>query len=155
MALGTMKGMRPGKTIASLEDLAREAVALVSMLEPKTSRATLVTLSGELGAGKTAFSQAVARALGVTEYVTSPTFVLAKTYDLPEGNSFRRLVHIDAYRLTSGKELTALDFARVMEDSRTLVLLEWPEMVEEALPDTDIAITLELQPDESRTLTYA
>lgn len=155
MALGTMTGMRPGKTIANLDELGREAGAFAASLAPKPDRATLVTLSGELGAGKTAFAQAVARSLGVSEPVTSPTFVLAKSYGLPEGEPFARLVHIDAYRLTGGKELRSLDFARTMEDPDTLILLEWPEMVADALPGADAAIRLETQPDETRTLAYA
>ena len=155
MALGTITGMRPGKTITSLTELQREAGSLMGSLLPKPDQATLVTLSGELGAGKTAFAQAAAQALGVTESVTSPTFVLAKAYDLPEGKAFSRLVHIDAYRLAGGKELRALDFERTMEDSRTCILLEWPEMVADALPDPDVAIRLETLPDETRTLAYA
>lgn len=147
--------MRSGKTITGLEDLRAEAEGFAASLAPKPDAATLVTLSGELGAGKTAFTQAVARSLGVTDPVTSPTFVLAKSYELPEGNGFRRLVHIDAYRLTDGKELKALDFAHTMEDPHTLVLLEWPEMVADTLPAADVAIRLEALPDETRTLSYA
>lgn len=150
-----MESMRPGKTIASLMELKSEAEALVTSLAPKPDQATFVTLSGELGAGKTAFAQAAALALGVTDSVTSPTFVLAKSYDLPEEGAFKRLVHIDAYRLASGKELAALDFTHTMEDPGTLILLEWPEMVADALPDADIAIKLEMLPDETRILTYA
>lgn len=147
--------MRPGKTIRSLSELETEANELLTSLVPCPDRATLITLSGELGAGKTSFAQAAARSLGITESVTSPTFVLAKSYTLPEGRAFTRLVHIDAYRLANGKELSALDFARVMEDPGTLVLLEWPEMVMDALPDAEVAVRLESLPNESRTLTYA
>ncbi len=154
MPLGTISSMRPARTIQNLADLEMEAVALVSELRPKQDSATLITLSGDLGAGKTAFTQAIARTLGVTEPVTSPTFVLAKAYDL-SGKEFSKLVHIDAYRLTEGKDLRALDLARTLEDSRTLVILEWPEMVEDGLPHADVAITLTVRSDTERDIAYA
>ncbi len=117
-------------------------------------RATLVTLSGELGAGKTAFTQEVALALGIEVAITSPTFVLEKIYELPAGAPFKRLVHIDAYRLGSAAELSALGFDELMRDPGNLVMLEWPERVEGALPQTAIALTLVPHEDGSRTLVY-
>lgn len=154
MPLGTIRGMRPARTIQNLQDLEAEAREFVSALHPKQDSAMLVTLSGNLGAGKTAFTQAVARTLGVLEPVTSPTFVLAKSYDLSE-KEFSKLVHIDAYRLTEGKDLKALDFTHTLEDPRTLVILEWPEMVENGLPQTDVAITLTVRTDTERDIAYA
>lgn len=154
MPLGTMTGMRPARTIGNLEELELEAREFVSMLRPKQDGATLVTLSGDLGAGKTSFTQAAARALGVLEPVTSPTFVLAKSYYL-SGQDFAKLVHIDAYRLAEGKDLHALDFAHTLEDSRTLVMLEWPEIVEDGLPTADVAITLTVNGEDARDITYA
>lgn len=154
MLLGTIRDMRPARTIQNLEDLEAEAREFVSALHPKQDSATLVTLSGNLGAGKTAFTQAVARSLGVLEPITSPTFVLAKSYDL-SGKDFSKLVHIDAYRLTEGKDLKALDFTHTLEDPRTLVVLEWPEMVQDGLPHADVAITLTVRSDTERDITYA
>lgn len=145
------------KTLATLEALQAEAAVLVSTLAPKESGATLVTLTGELGTGKTSFTQGVARALGIEESVTSPTFVLEKVYELPEETSrgFKRLIHIDAYRLESGSALRPLGFDELMQDKHNLILLEWPERVADALPEADTRITLEVLPDISRKLTYA
>jgi len=154
MPLGTMSSMRQARTIRDLADLETEVAAIVSMLHPKVKGATLVTLSGNLGAGKTAFTQALARALGVTAPVTSPTFVLAKSYDL-SGKEFSKLVHIDAYRLKEGKDLRALDFTHILEEPRTLIVLEWPEMVQDGLPSPDVAITLTVRSDTERDITYA
>jgi len=142
------------KTLQNIEDLSREAAHFVSGLVPRAGGATLVTLSGELGAGKTAFVQAMATALGVTDHVTSPTFVLAKRYELA-GMPFARLVHIDAYRLKDGENLRSLSFAELMQDPKNLVALEWPEIVADGLPPADVAIKLETLPDGSRSLTYA
>ena len=144
-----------GKKLQNLDELTHEARVLSERLVPKASGATLVTLSGELGAGKTSFTQALAKAYGIEEHVTSPTFVLEKVYQLAKDKSFRRLVHIDAYRLKSGEELSALGWDELMKDARTLVVLEWPEMVADGLPKADVAILLTVEPDQSRTIAYA
>lgn len=141
------------KIIADLPALEAEVSAFVAGLS-KDRYATLITLSGELGAGKTAFTKALAKALGVEDHVTSPTFVLEKIYQL-SGNPFARLAHIDAYRLTDGGELAALGFDELMSDPENLVVLEWPEKVADMLPTPTIRITLEALPDGSRRITYA
>jgi len=146
--------MRQARILESLEALETEARTFASDLVPHTEHATLVTLSGDLGAGKTTFTQSVAKELGVSEHVTSPTFVLAKSYALPN-SAFKKLVHIDAYRLTEGKDLVPLAFDEIMSDASTLVLLEWPEMVADKLPNTDIAITLSVLDINSRSISYA
>lgn len=143
------------KAIVSLEVLEAEAKGLVARLAPRKGAATLVTLSGELGAGKTAFTQALARAYGVAESVTSPTFVLEKVYRLPEAAGFTHLVHVDAYRLESADELRVLGWDALMREGGNLVVLEWPEKVAEALPEPAVAIRLTPQPDGSRLMSYA
>lgn len=147
--------MRQSKTIATLDALSDEATAFVEGLLPKAEDATLVTLSGNLGAGKTSFTQAAAKALGVEESVTSPTFVLAKSYALPEGLAFRTLLHIDAYRLSGGGDLERIGFTDALADSGTLIFLEWPEIVADGLPQADVAVTFAVQEDGTRTIAYA
>ncbi len=133
--------------------LYQEAQDFIQTLAPG-ERATLVTLSGELGAGKTTFTQALAKALGVTDSVTSPTFVLEKIYELPETAPFQKLVHIDAYRLDGGHELSALGFSDLLQNPENLIVLEWPERVPDALPIPAISILITAENDGSRTLTY-
>ncbi|HEX8946638.1 MAG TPA: tRNA (adenosine(37)-N6)-threonylcarbamoyltransferase complex ATPase subunit type 1 TsaE [Candidatus Paceibacterota bacterium] len=140
--------------IATIEDLEKEAARFALSLSPREGKATLVTLSGELGAGKTAFTKAVAKALGVTEPVTSPTFVLEKIYPLAPSMAFERLVHIDAYRLETDNSLAALGFAERMADPKNIILFEWPEQVADALPEPAVHISFEILPDESRKITY-
>jgi tRNA threonylcarbamoyladenosine biosynthesis protein TsaE len=150
---GTMKVME--KPVNTLAELAAEAEYFVSELEPREGGATLVTLSGELGAGKTAFTKAVARALGVEEIVNSPTFVLEKIYQLgSETPKFKRLIHIDAYRLEAGGDLAPLGFDELMEDTSNLIVLEWPEKVADALPVPAVRISLVLHSDNSRSISY-
>lgn len=144
------------RSIQTLEDLEAEAAHLVATLVPNTSGATLVTLSGELGAGKTAFTQAIARTLGVAETVTSPTFVLEKIYQLGgEASTFKRLIHIDAYRLEKGSDLGALGFDELMQDAGNLILLEWPEKVADAFHKPTMKISFLVEDDDSRIMSYA
>jgi tRNA threonylcarbamoyladenosine biosynthesis protein TsaE len=143
------------RIISTLDELQTEAEALVARLTSKPEGATLITLSGELGAGKTAFTKAIAKALGIEDHITSPTFVLEKIYLLLEKSPFKRLAHIDAYRLKNGEDLAALGFDELMSDAGTLVMLEWPEQVQDALPKADVRIKLEALVDNARKITYA
>jgi tRNA threonylcarbamoyladenosine biosynthesis protein TsaE len=152
------------KITTSLEEFEAEAATFARRVSPcATGGATLVTLSGELGAGKTAFVKVVARELGITESVTSPTFVLMKSYSLPEASptlgdaspAFHHLVHLDAYRLESGKDLNPLNFDEYMKQADNLIMLEWPEKVADALPLPAIRIAFEILEDGTRRISYA
>lgn len=122
-------------------------------LLPRTDRATVVTLSGELGAGKTAFVKAAAKRLGVQEHVTSPTFVIMKIYDL-EGQAFKRLVHIDAYRLKGAHHLKVLGWDSLLGDPKNLIFVEWPEQAGDGIPADAVRITLRYSGDNERTISY-
>ncbi|OGG62822.1 tRNA (adenosine(37)-N6)-threonylcarbamoyltransferase complex ATPase subunit type 1 TsaE [Candidatus Kaiserbacteria bacterium RIFCSPLOWO2_02_FULL_54_13] len=141
------------KAIRTLVELEAEAARFARGLASRERGATFVTLQGELGAGKTAFTQAVARALDVTETVTSPTFVLEKIY-LLNGRQFKRLIHIDAYRLEKAGDLAPLGFDELVQDAGNLILLEWPEKVSDALPIPAVRISFVAHTDGSRTITY-
>ena len=141
------------KILNDIEALGGEAAAFIEGLSPQEGGATLVTLSGELGAGKTAFVKAAAKALGVEDTVNSPTFVLEKIYALPK-SVFKKLIHIDAYRLEGGADLSALGFDEIMKDPLNLLMLEWPERVSPALPTPTKHISLTALPDGSRKLVY-
>ena len=121
-------------SIAETEAIAAQWLADVSNKYADKDEAVIVGLSGHLGAGKTAFVKAVAKALGVKEEVTSPTFVLMKLYGLNpigtlKGFPWNRLVHIDAYRLERPEELEALDWEALVADRNNLIMVEWPENV--------------------------
>ena len=119
------------------EGLANEAEKLLFSLAPQSS-ATVVGLYGELGAGKTSFVQALAKILGVSQNVTSPTFVIEKIYKLDNSKlnngRFNRLIHIDAYRLKDSRELKALDWDTIVSDPKNLIVIEWADTVEDILP---------------------
>lgn len=117
----------------ALKDLPAYAKQFVGSL-PKESgtKAYVVGLLGELGAGKTAFVQEVAKLLGVTRSVTSPTFVIAQTYIINHP-PFERLVHIDAYRLDSGESDT-IGWKEFLNDPKNLLLVEWADRAPGGIP---------------------
>lgn len=116
-------------------------------------KAIVVGLSGDLGSGKTTFSQLVAKLLGIEENVTSPTFVIEKIYKT-KNESFKTFVHIDAYRLESGKEMDTLRFQEVLNTPNTLVFIEWPEKIQEALPGDTIKISFKFIDENTREVSY-
>jgi tRNA threonylcarbamoyladenosine biosynthesis protein TsaE len=132
------------KNLASEAEFAEYAGSWAARLAPSSEGATVLALSGEIGAGKTTFVQALARSLGIIETVSSPTFVLEKIYDL-EGQKFARLVHIDAYRLKGTDELRHLGWDELVADLGNLICVEWPERVPGALPDGAIRLRFEIE----------
>ena len=110
----------------------------------------LVILSGDLGAGKTTFVQGMGAGLGVTEQITSPTFVIARVYPTPAGTD---LVHVDAYRLGSSLELDDLDLDSDLDAAITVV--EWGEGKVEQLSEDRVVITIarsDSEDDETRVM---
>lgn len=155
----------------SLEETEKFARDFVLKLTPKKDEATLVALSGELGSGKTTFVQFVARALGVKENITSPTFVLIKNYQFTKGDfnfpfekggvpmdigtgDFKILYHVDAYRLESGAELAKLGFEEIVANPQNLIFLEWPENVAEVLPNDILTIKFSFVDEATRAIEY-
>lgn len=116
--------------------------ALASVLRP----GDLVLLAGDLGAGKTCFVQGAAAALGVTVRVTSPTFIIARTYagDVP-------VCHVDAYRLSSLAEMEDLD----LDLPYAVTFIEWGGAVQDALPPDRlvVAIVSDGDDDDRRAIT--
>lgn len=125
--------------------------ALASGLGAVLRGGDLLLLEGDLGAGKTTFVRGLARSLGVQHgLVSSPTFVLVSEYPLPlECRGIRRLVHVDAYRLTSGDDLDSLGWDRYTIPSGgpqpdCVILVEWPARIAEALAAAPSTITVRL-----------
>ena len=102
-------------------------------------QATILTLSGPLGAGKTTLTKCIADILGVDRVVTSPSFVLRSDYTTTDP-TFRNLIHIDAYRLTE-QEVPTIGWEDVLTSPRTLVVIEWPERIAAHIPEYCWAIT--------------
>jgi tRNA threonylcarbamoyladenosine biosynthesis protein TsaE len=133
--------------LAELPQYVRNVRSMLKLLPYKNS-ATVVYLVGDLGAGKTTFVQNLAREMEIAEDIQSPTYVLMKSYAVPNNRTqfgsvrrFHTLVHIDAYRLKDAAEFAALKPEEFLNDPATLVLVEWPERVQGALPKPDLTLT--------------
>ena len=109
----------------------------------------LILLEGDLGAGKTTFTQGLARALGVEEAVTSPTFVLVNVYSTTSGFD---LVHVDVYRLDRLSEVVDLALPEMLEDG-SVVVVEWGDRAAAALPGDHLRIRIVAGEDGERTVT--
>ncbi len=116
-------------------------------------RPGLVTLEGNLGAGKTCFSAALLKALGAEGPYQSPTFVLMKEYELPvlTTNGIARVYHADAYRVAA-PDFVIIGFEEWLYDKAGLTLLEWPERVAELLPEEYMKITIETVSETTRKI---
>ncbi len=110
----------------------------------------LVLLSGELGAGKTAFVQGFGAALGVTERITSPTFTIAQRYD-----GRRPVHHLDVYRLEQLDEVADLGLGELLDDGG-VVLIEWGDAIVAALPGDHLEVSITFgDGDDDRVLRLA
>ena len=144
----------------------------------KLDHATLFGMYGDLGSGKTAFVQGVAKAMGIKHHVTSPTFVIQKRYEIPFRKStlgvdnsqplrkstlgvknsptpsvdFQNLIHIDAYRFSEGKDMKALRWEETLADPGNIIFLEWPELVESALPQNLIPLRFTFVDEHTREI---
>lgn len=101
----------------------------------------VICLSGDLGTGKTVFVGGIAKALGIEEYVTSPTFTLVNEY----GNL---LYHFDVYRLENVEDAIDIGFYEYLENGG-IVVVEWPEIIEEIIPDKHIEVNIKKTLDEN------
>ena len=116
--------------IQGMDDWSRVVKDLVPTLTP----GTILTLSGPLGAGKTTFVQCLVQALGSKHIPKSPTFALLCSYPVSgAGTGIRHVLHVDAYRLESSEDVRVLNLDEEIQVPGTLIVIEWPENIEEWL----------------------
>lgn len=126
-------------TIKSAEEMEQLGSKLASLLRP----GDLVLLAGPLGAGKTTLTRGIGRGLGAEGTIQSPTFVLARTHRIPGG----KLVHVDAYRLSSAMELDDLD----IDFENSIVIIEWARDFLDGFSDSFLTVEIDrTSEDESR-----
>ncbi|MBO7591023.1 MAG: tRNA (adenosine(37)-N6)-threonylcarbamoyltransferase complex ATPase subunit type 1 TsaE [Prevotella sp.] len=101
---------------------------------------------GKMGAGKTTFVKAICEELGVEDVITSPTFAIINEYTQPNGEP---LYHFDFYRIKKLEEVYDMGYEDYFY-SGALCFIEWPELIEEVLPDDAVRVHIEVQPDDSR-----
>ena len=121
-----------------------ETRAAGEALAPLLGSGDVISLTGDLGAGKTTFVQGVARALGIAEHVVSPTFTLVREY----AGTFP-VYHFDVYRLDHLQEVLDLGFEEIL-DRGGIVFIEWGDAIEALLPDAYLQVELTIPEEESR-----
>lgn len=118
------------------------------------AHARVVALVGDLGAGKTTFTQGFASGLGLKERMISPTFLIHRNYRIKNG-PYKEFFHCDLYRIQSVKELKAIGFPAALKDSRNLFLIEWADRFPAILPKDAIWVELRHgRKENERTLAY-
>ena len=135
--------LRAGVATSSADETQALALELATALPPDTTLA----LHGDLGVGKTTFVQGLARGLGVTDSVTSPTFTLFTLYQ----GSARTLVHLDAYRIENDRQMESL----MLEDflvSPWCMAVEWPEKIAAWIPKDALHLDLGITAEERHTV---
>ena len=142
------------KSLDQTEDVAVKVLRKLMAIPPKDS-AIILSLKGDLGAGKTSFAKLLGKHLGVKEEIQSPTFLILKKYKT-FNPFFENFIHIDAYRMDSSGELTHLGWHDLISNPENLILIEWPERVADIMPE-HIKInfqTLENETSRSIDITY-
>ncbi len=132
----------------SVQDLDGLRPIALELLEQLKS-ALIVVLVGEMGAGKTTFTQSVLRAMGIEDLEGSPTYSLINEYESPY---FGKVYHMDLYRLNSLEEALDIGIEELLYQN-VICFIEWPEKISELLPDNTIWVYLRANEDLSRIIT--
>lgn len=127
-----------------------DTAQLAAELAGKLPRGTVIALYGDLGAGKTVFSRAFAKAIGVKETVSSPTYTIIQEYQLDDGGYF---YHLDLYRIKNSRDALAFAVDEYLNDSNAYALLEWPERIEDILNPDTLKINIRHLSDTEREIT--
>ncbi len=133
--------------INSLQDLDRAAGEFLEEIGDNR----IIALYAPMGAGKTTFTTALCKRLGVVEdAVSSPTFAIVNEYRTSSGEP---MYHFDFYRITKLQEAVDIGFFDYI-DSGDLCIIEWPENIEDILPEETLRVSIKVLPDESRVISW-
>jgi tRNA threonylcarbamoyladenosine biosynthesis protein TsaE len=132
--------------ITSLDSIREAAKQFIAAMEDNT----VFAFYGKMGAGKTTFTTAICKALGVTDPVGSPTFAIVNEYMREDGDP---MYHFDFYRINKLSEAIEIGLYDYL-DSGCLCIMEWPENIEELLPEETVKVYFTINPDQSRTLAW-
>jgi tRNA threonylcarbamoyladenosine biosynthesis protein TsaE len=121
----------------------------IALIQEACETHSVFAFYGEMGAGKTTLIKAFCESIGISDYATSPTFSLVNEYRTPEDKS---VFHFDFYRINTITELYDIGYEEYVY-SDALCFIEWPNKAEELIPENAAKINIEVNDDESRTIT--
>ncbi|OIO18307.1 MAG: tRNA (adenosine(37)-N6)-threonylcarbamoyltransferase complex ATPase subunit type 1 TsaE [Candidatus Magasanikbacteria bacterium CG_4_10_14_0_8_um_filter_32_14] len=133
-----------------------EMITLGEKIAKKLNPGDIILLQGELGAGKTTMAKGIAKGLGISDEIVSPTFTIMNVYNLENSKqtTVNRLVHIDTYRLESEDNLIEIGVEDYLGEQDTVTIIEWPEKIKELLANKKtIEISIVKQQGDSREIT--
>jgi len=132
--------------ITSLADIRKVASQFIDAMDGRT----IFALYGKMGVGKTTFTKALCEELGVEDVINSPTFAIVNEYEDGQGDP---IYHFDFYRIKRLTEAYDIGFEEYL-DSGYLCLIEWPELIEELLPEETVRVTIEEREDGTRVIRF-
>ncbi|HWY79122.1 MAG TPA: tRNA (adenosine(37)-N6)-threonylcarbamoyltransferase complex ATPase subunit type 1 TsaE [Candidatus Sulfotelmatobacter sp.] len=115
----------------------------------------VLALYGDLGSGKTTFMQGLAKGLGITRSIISPTFIIMRTYEMKSNikdTGVRTLYHLDLYRIEEESQAIDLGLEELMGNPENIVAIEWPDKIENILPEKRINLFFEYLGDDKRQI---
>lgn len=132
----TMEQQNTKEFIVTSPEMMGDVVDVVLSEILSRTESSVIGLSGDLGAGKTTFMRAFLAKTGISDKASSPTFVVRKSYAVPENSPlfgrFSRVSHVDAYRLESGEDMKTTGIDADIQQNNTLLFVEWPERLGES-----------------------
>lgn len=143
-------------TTNSWEDTQKfaEEFAKKSVIGQGDSLPIIVTLSGELGAGKTTFVQGFAKGLGIANRIISPTFIIMRTYQIKNRNEkLKMFYHIDLYRIHNEGDLESIGLKEILHERDAVVVIEWPEKLGTLMPEKRWEIKIQSLGENERNIT--
>lgn len=115
----------------------------------------VIALHGDLGSGKTTFVQGLAKGLGIAQRIISPTFIIMRTYRVGEAfvtKGINHFYHVDLYRIENEQDISGLGLLELMNNPENVVVIEWPEKMENLLPDDRIDFIFRYLGDDQREI---
>lgn len=124
---------------------------IAKKIASKLNSGTTICLWGNMAAGKTTFTQGVGEFFNINR-LTSPTFIIMREYEIESHPTIKKLYHLDLYRLESSDEIKAFDIEEIIADPANLVVIEWPEKLNDMIPKNRLDIYLKSTDDNEREI---
>jgi tRNA threonylcarbamoyladenosine biosynthesis protein TsaE len=140
------------KSPKETKEFAKNIIEKFSCDNEIKATATIIALQGDLGTGKTVFTKGVAEFFGLKDVVTSPTFVIEKKYNIPNNFPWKKLIHIDAYRLEGEEDLSVVSWSEIATNPNNLIVVEWPENAGLGIPERALWLEFEFVDENTRKI---